>query len=183
MSTYILYLKITKKFIEIFAEESRPFLSHAHYHNPLLANIYIYIWNTRHSPIDDPNTICRDHTCLKFCCFFFCILNIWEQEAVALPKHIAACKYLFLTKKISHFVPHKEHWPTAFFFFCSNDTKKSFLPLMLIVNKNWIYFENPKPKNSWVDVGVPSIPIPRPNVFVRKTILCVRCSRKSVVCY
>ena len=49
--------------------------------------------------------------------------------------------------------------------------------------KNWIYFENPKRKRSWVTSGEPSTSIARPNRYGRKTMLCVWWDQKDVMYY
>ena len=50
-------------------------------------------------------------------------------------------------------------------------------------DEKWIYFENSKRKNSWVDPGAPSTSTARPNRFGRKTMLCVWWDQKGVVYY
>ena len=50
---------------------------------------------------------------------------------------------------------------------------KSFSHRTVTGDEKWIYFENTKPKKSWVDPGAPSTSTARPNHFDRKTILCV----------
>ena len=51
--------------------------------------------------------------------------------------------------------------------------RKSFLHRIVTGDEKWIFFENPKRKKSWVDLGAPSTSIARPNRFGRKTMLCV----------
>ena len=50
-------------------------------------------------------------------------------------------------------------------------------------DKNWIYFKNPKRKESWVDPDAPSTSTARPNRFVIKTILCVWWDQSGVMYY
>ena len=47
----------------------------------------------------------------------------------------------------------------------------------------WIYFEDSKRKNSWVDPGAPFTLTTRPNWFGRKTMMCVWWDQKNVVYY
>ena len=68
--------------------------------------------------------------------------------------------------------------------FCSNDTKeKSFLHRIVTEDKKWIFFENPKRKKSWVDLGAPFTSTARLNRFGRKTMLRVWWDQKGVVYY
>jgi len=59
--------------------------------------------------------------------------------------------------------------------------RKSFLHRIVTGDEKWIYFENPKRKNSWVDPGQPSISSPTPNRFGRKTLLCIWWDQQGIV--
>ena len=60
---------------------------------------------------------------------------------------------------------------------------KSFLHRIVTGDEKWNYFENPKRKKSWVDLGASSTSTARPNSFRRKTMLCVWWDQRGVVYY
>ena len=61
--------------------------------------------------------------------------------------------------------------------------RKSFLHRIVTGNEKWIFFENPKRKESWIDPGAPSTSTARPNRFGRKMMLCVWWNQKSMIYY
>ena len=61
--------------------------------------------------------------------------------------------------------------------------RKSFLHRTVTRDKNWMYFENSKRKNSWVGPGAPSTSTARPNRFGRKTMLRVWWNHRGVISY
>jgi len=59
--------------------------------------------------------------------------------------------------------------------------KKVILASYRTGDEKWIFFENPKRKKSWVDLGAPSTSTARPNRFNRKTMLCVWWDQKDAI--
>ena len=50
-------------------------------------------------------------------------------------------------------------------------------------DEKWIYFENPKLRNSWVDPSAPLTSIARPNRLGKKTMLCVWWDQRGMMYY
>jgi Transposase. len=67
--------------------------------------------------------------------------------------------------------------------FCSIGRKKWFLHRIKSGEEKWIYFDNPKPKKSWVDPNAPPTLTARPNPFDRKTMFCVWWNQRGGVYY
>ena len=56
-----------------------------------------------------------------------------------------------------------------------------FLNRIVTGDEKWIFFENPKRRKSWVDLGQPSTSTASPNRFGKKTMLCIWWDQKGVV--
>ena len=61
--------------------------------------------------------------------------------------------------------------------------KKSFLWRIVTGDEKWIFFNNPKRKESWVDPGQPSISTPKRNIHGHKAMLCIWWDMEGVVYY
>ena len=61
--------------------------------------------------------------------------------------------------------------------------RKSFLDRIMTGDEKWIFFENPKRKKSWVDLGQPSTSTVRPNRFGKNRMLCVWWDQEGVIYY
>ena len=61
--------------------------------------------------------------------------------------------------------------------------KKSFLNLIVAGDEKWIYYDNPKGKNSYVKPGQPAQSTAKPNIHGAKVILCICWDEKGVLYY
>ncbi|GFW92027.1 mariner Mos1 transposase [Trichonephila clavipes] len=61
--------------------------------------------------------------------------------------------------------------------------RKSYLHRIVTGDEKWIYFENPKRNQSYVDPGQPSKSTARPNRFSRKTMLCIFWDQEGPIYY
>jgi len=59
--------------------------------------------------------------------------------------------------------------------------RKSFLHRIVTGDEKWIYFENPKHKKSWVDLGQPSTSTAKPNRFRKNALRLVGSGRCDVL--
>jgi len=92
-------------------------------------------------------------------------------------------------QKVGKWVPHElnerqmENRKTICQMLLARQKRKPFLHQIVTSDENWIYFENPKRKKSWVNPGEASTSTARPNRYGKKTMLCVWWDQKGVIYY
>jgi len=92
-------------------------------------------------------------------------------------------------QKVGKWVPHElnerqmENRKTICQMLLARQKRKPFLHQIVTSDENWIYFENPKRKKSWVNPGEASTSTARPNRYGKKTMLCVWWDQKGMIYY
>ena len=110
-------------------------------------------------------------------------LNV-SQKAVSI-----RLKAMGKIQKVEKWVPHElnerqqENRKITCKILLDRFKRKSFLHRIVTGNVQWIYFENPNRRKSWVNPGEPSTSSTRSNRFGKLTMLCVWCDQKGVIYY
>ena len=63
------------------------------------------------------------------------------------------------------------------------ELEKPFLGKIIATDEKWLFYENPKKKNQWLDPNQPAIPTPKPVLHSRKVLLCVWWDSIGVIHY
>ena len=92
-------------------------------------------------------------------------------------------------QKIGKWVPHElndrqqERRRNTSEMLLARNKGKRFLHRIITGDEKWIFFENPKRKESWVSPGQPAASSARPDRFGKKTMLCVWWDQKRIIYY
>jgi len=78
---------------------------------------------------------------------------------------------------------HCESLKHLYIFFVRQTEKNSFLWRIVTGDKKWIYFNNPKRKKSWMDLGQSSTSTPKQNIHGHKAMFCIWWDMQSVIYY
>jgi len=97
-----------------------------------------------------------------------------SQAAIFMRLHVMG-----KVQKIGKWVPHElndrqiERRQNTCQILLARQKRKSFLHRIVTGDEKWIYFQNPKRKKFWIDSAQSLTSSSRPNLFGRKTMLCV----------